>query len=174
MNQKRKTALENLFVRWALLSIIAVLTISGIYHFDKFHSTRVFGPLVSLWLINDEIVNNKELEAKYAGYTDTTRYSDRIRELTKERQDNFYNSEDNVVAYISTRPAIVKLGIGLLSFLLMILVTIVPLVILFFMYYDRWDTFKKKWNNSGESKTINHVDHNEFQKFQRRSRVNFR
>lgn len=166
MEQKKKNAIKVLLVRWGLLTIITLLTLSGIYHFDKFQGTRVFGPLVNLWLINDEIVNNKELEAKYVGYTDTTKYSDRIRELTKERQDEFYNSEDEVIAYISTRPAIVKLLIGLVSFLLIIIVTFFPLLILFGMYYEHWDRFKRNWRKCSKHKVANHVDYKEFRRFE--------
>lgn len=166
MGQKRKNAIKTLMVRWGLITIIALLTLSGIYHFDKFQGTRVFGPLVELWLINDEIVNNKEMEAKYVGYTDTTKYSDRIRELTKERQDKFYNSEDEVIAYVSTRPAIVKLLIGLLSIILMVIVTFLPLLILFGMYYEHWDRFKRKWQKASKTTAARHVDYKEFRRFE--------
>jgi hypothetical protein len=153
--ERRKNALQLLAIRWGLITFIALLTISGIYHFDKFQATRVVGPLVELSLLNDEIRYYIDLESTLQGYKDNTEYSNKIRELNAERRDNFYNSDDEVISFVSRSFALFKIFYFLCALALMIVVTIFPLMILYGFYWNSFKRFRRTWKRINQSKRKN-------------------
>lgn len=155
--ERRKKAIKLLVIRFLTITLIAVLTATGIYQFDKFQCTRVIKPLYQLFCINDSIKYYKEQESLYQGFKDNTEYSLKIVELTQERRDEFYHSEDKVVAKISTLPAILKTIIFFIAIILILGVTVIPLLIIYALYENILRKFCKSWR---KSKTIQYKGYN--------------
>ena len=154
--ERRKNALQLLAIRWALVTIIALLTLSGIYHFDRFQITKVIKPLIELYWLNDDIKCNVEMEANLQGQQDNTEYSQRIIELSVERRDKYYNNEDAVIAYVCKSFSLVKIFYFLCAIALIVVLTILPLIILFGIYWNVYRRFKKTWARIKEhSKKMN-------------------
>jgi hypothetical protein len=169
--ERKKRAIGLLAQRWFLITIIAVLTISGIYQFDKFQATKVAGPLIELGWINDEIRYCIGQEATLQGYVDNTEYSNRIRELFQEREENFYHNEDEVIAFVSTSFSLLKILYFLGSIISMLLVTVFPLLILYGFYWNAFYRFKKSWKRIKERQARIKAERLEREKAVRKGKV---
>ncbi len=145
---RRKKAIKLLVIRFLTITLIAGLTAIGIYQFDKFQCTRVIKPLYQLFCINDSIKYYKQQESLYQGFKDNTEYSNKIRELTQERRDNFYHSEDRVVAFITQKNSLIKFIILILAVVAIIFITIFPIIILLALYDMILQKFKRAWQRT--------------------------
>jgi hypothetical protein len=157
-SEKRKRVLGTLLTRWVTITFMGLLVVTGIFQFDKYQATKVIGPLVDLFFYSNDITYYKELEATNNGYIDTTKFSDRIEELTQERRDKYYNSSDKAISYVTSQNALVKLFFGLMSVILVGIVTLFPLLILWGLYSETYKSFIKHWRR------INEVDVKKFER----------
>ncbi len=149
LNRRKKHAISVLAKRWAVITVAAFLMgILIVYPLDRFLGTRVFIPLFKLGMMNSDISYYKECEATLQGHVDTTEFSDTIREITKERQEKFYHSDDKVIAYISTRHTLVKMALLPLSGIVIVLLPLVLIVIFYLRYSDAYMSFRRMWRRS--------------------------
>lgn len=148
LNARKRHAIRLLVKRWVVITLVALLMVLVVFWFDKFQLTRVSKPLFDLAMLNREISYYKECESKYVGYIDTTQFSEKIRELTKERQEKFYNSDDELVAYISTRHSLVKMFFLAMSVILVLVLTVGSVAIIFIWYANAVGRFRISWRHS--------------------------
>jgi len=166
-NEKRKRVLGTLLTRWVTITFMGLLVVTGIFQFDKYQATKVIGPLVDLFFYSNDITYYKELEATNRGYTDTTKFSEKIEKLTQERRDKYYNSSDKAISYVTSQNALVKLFFGLMSVILVVIVTLFPLLILWGLYSETYKSFIKHWRRINEvdvKKLERHRNYREFAK----------
>lgn len=166
-SEKRKRVLGTLLTRWVTITFMGLLVVTGIFQFDKYQATKVIGPLVDLFFYSNDITYYKELEATNRGYTDTTKFSEKIEKLTQERRDKYYNSPDKAISYVTSQNALVKLFFGLMSVILVVIVTLFPLLILWGLYSETYKSFIKHWRRINEvdvKKLERHRNYREFAK----------
>ena len=153
LSKRKKHAIRLLAKRWVIITVVAFPMVFLVFLSDKFLATRVFGPLFDLAMLNREISYYKECESKYAGYTDTTQYSEKITTLTEERKETFYHSDDTIVANLSTQHSLIKMFLLIVSGLLIPVITVGVLLLIFIWYANTVRRFRISWRKSGRRLT---------------------
>ncbi len=164
IKERKKKAIGLLAQRLLMITFIVVLALSGVWHFDKFLSTKVVGPLVGLELLNADIRYEIEQEATLNGYTDTTAISNRIQEMFDERREDYYNNEDEVIAFVTSSFSLLKILYFLVALFLIIAVTGMSLIMFYGCYWQVIHRFKRSWKRIKEREK-------EEKKEKRRSRI---
>jgi flagellar basal body-associated protein FliL len=164
IKERKKKAIGLLAQRLLMITFIAVLALSGVWHFDKFQATKVVGPLIGLELLNADIRYEIEQEATLNGYTDTTGISNRIQEMFDERREEYYNNEDEVISFVTSSFSLLKILYFLISLFLIIAVTGMALIMFYGFYWQVIHRFKRSWKRIKEREK-------EERKEQRRSRI---
>ena len=148
--ERRKKAIKIFLTRWLVITFMGLLVVTGIFQFDKYQATKVIAPLLDLAFISNDISYYKELEATNRGYTDTTKYSIEIEKLTQERRDNYYNSSDKAISFVTRQHAIIKVLFGFIAVILVVIVTFFPLLVLWSFYDDAFRRLMNSWKRINE------------------------
>ncbi len=151
IRRKKVRALRDLTIQWGTMTFMAILVFIGIFQVDKFQITRVIGPLFDCACISSEISSLREDEYKYIGYTDMTNISNQITKLMEDRRTRYYNSSDEVVSFVTTQHALVKIPMFLMALAIVIVVTAFPIIFLYNVYLHYWREFRRRWRKINES-----------------------
>ncbi len=141
---KRKRAKKELLKKWAILMLITIGMGILAFLLDMFLVNEVMDPLSKLVVINDNIRYYEDLSYTNAGYMDTTFFNEQIDMYTKIRRDEFYHSDDKIVATITQWPGLVKGFIFVLSFILVGALTAFPIVFLIVTLRYTYKRYKLK------------------------------
>ena len=160
IKRRKEKAVEILGTRLLIITFMAVLVVSGIYHFDKFQISKVIVPLVDIAFISNDISHYKELEAVNRGYIDTTHFSEQITKLTQERRDNYYNSSDETISWVTRQHALIKILFWFIAVALVIIVTGFPLLVLFSFYQEAFKRFTRSWRRINEDARVKKYSEN--------------
>jgi hypothetical protein len=171
IKERKKKAIGLLIQRLLITTFIAILALSGVYHFDKFHATKVVGPLIGLELLNADIRYEIEQEATLNGYYDTTEISIRIQKMFEERRENYYNNEDEVIAFVTSSFSLLKILYFIVSTSLIIAVTGMAFLILYGCYWQVIHRFKRSWKRIKERQARIKAERLEREKAVRKGKV---
>jgi len=163
--KRRQKAIGILGTRLFIITFMAMLVFSGIYHFDKYQFTKVIAPITDIAFISNDISHYKELESVNRGYIDTTHFSEQITKLTQERRDNYYNSPDKAISFVTRQHALIKLMFWFLAVALVIIVTGFPMLVLYSFYQEAFKRFRRSWkriNEDKKNKSSSNIDYFEF------------
>lgn len=117
--------LYNCLSQLLFLVVVAVGTVVVLYT-----CITVITTSVGLEEINSEIRSEQDYAGTLQGYTDTTKFNERIEELFEERREKYYESDNILVSKFSTQSALVKFSLFIVAVFVVVLFIAIVIVMI--------------------------------------------